>query len=201
MVKALNLTILFFIAASIFALPVKADYAGNASTYAQCADFDSGVYTSSVGVTFQDQLNCRKDVACKNNQADKSIPCQNLFEQPSAFDPANFSFVSWVTVFINLATFAILAYWIIQMFRAAITIIGSFGAPDKILEGQKQIMATLRSIAFLFIFLMLIIIAGNFFGIGNIWEWPKSFSQCRNYDNKFYFTVRLENPGLPIVCN
>lgn len=179
--------------------PVHAAYKdGSATSYAQCENFSSGVYTSSK-VTYSEQLECRSDVACKENQA-RGISCQTVFRQ-NFFDPSTFSLISWVSLIVNFVVIGIIVYWVYLVGKGAFMIVGSFGAPDKVAAGQKQVVAVLRSIAALFIFLAILIIVGNFVGIGSIWDWPQSFSQCSKQGNKFYFTVRLENPGKEVECN
>jgi hypothetical protein len=45
----------------------------------------------------------------------------------------------------------------------------------------------------LFIFFIVIILGASFFGFGNIFQWPKQFSICK--DGSYYFTVQLELSG------
>lgn len=169
-------------------LPVQVTAA--TSAYDACEDLP----------TLRSILDCRARVAEAINES-KGLSSQDLFQQPSFLDPTNFSLISWVTLGMNIFILGLLVYWVILIIGAVIKMIGSLGNAEKIAEAGSQIGAVLKSIAALFIFLLIMILVGNFFGIGNIWDWPNSFRQCSNYGNKFYFTVALENPGQPFVCN
>jgi hypothetical protein len=180
---------------------VNAAYTGAAFEYEQCDKNDPAIYGSRAP-TLQDISRCRADVAAKKNETKaQAIPNQGLFAQPGFLNPQRFSILSWLSLAVNVIIIGVILYWIGLVLKGALTIVSSAGAPDKVAAGLQQIQAVLKSIAAMFIFLLIVILFGNFFGIGSVWQWPESFSQCANYDNKFYFTVRLENPGEPIQCN
>lgn len=179
---------------------VSAEYIdGSASTDSECTAHVWTLYYTSEP-TIADIAECRTDVARQVNES-RGLINQIFFAQPSFLDPTNFSLVSWVTFAVNLGIFGLFIYWIFLIIKSGFIIISSAGNPDKLQEGVKQIRAVLTSLAALFVFIIILIIAGNFFGIGSIWDWPNSFRQCSNFDNKFYFTVNLEMQGTPFDCN
>lgn len=181
--------------------PVVAVYVGGASKYEQCESGGRGIYSDSVP-TLKDILECRRDVAANSNEA-RGISTQVLFDSPDYLDPANFSLISWVTFFLNIAIFLVIAYYIFLVIKAAVKIITSQGSPEKLAEGYNQLGSVLKSVAALFVFLLILVLVGNFLGIGAIWQWPKAFSQCgvnRDGVNEFYFTKQLRNPGQQIDC-
>lgn len=168
-------------------------------TMAACSELDYQV-CDSINI-LSDKIKCRADVAAACNQNDKGISQGGFFAQSPLFDVNNFSLISWITFGINIGVVFLMAYWIFLVVKGALKVISSEGNPGEIEAGWKQIAAVFRSIAAIFIFLTIIIFAGNFLGFGAIWEWPRSFSQCSKQANKFYFTVKLEKQGEPFECN
>ena len=180
----LILTAIFVGAVGPMFNPVSAD------EYAVCEEDPS--------FTLAQILECRANIA-RQNSAGRGVNTDPFFSQ-NLFQTNNFSLLSWITTFVNWGILGIFVYWGVLVIKAAVQIIQSAGNPEGLLAGQKQIVAVMRSVAAMFGFILILLLAGNFFGIGYIWEWPKSFSQCPKHNNDFYFSVRLRNPGVPVDC-
>lgn len=104
----------------------------------------------------------------------------------------NFSLLSYAGVLITLVFVAVLLLWVYLVLRGAVDVIRSQGEEGMIEGGKKRISNVLISISVLFVFLVGITLVGSFFGVGNFWEWPKSFSLCTDSDN-YFFRYVLEN--------
>lgn len=91
---------------------------------------------------------------------------------------ANFSVLSYFSFLLAIAFLGVMLLWVVLVVRAAIDYLRSQG-DEKMIEGStKRISNVFASVTILFVFIVVITVVANFFGIGNFWEWPKSFSLC-----------------------
>jgi predicted cation transporter len=113
--------------------------------------------------------------------------------------------LTYLTLFLNIVYVAIAIMWVFYIIRSAVQIIQSQGDDKIIQEAYKKIRNVLTGAATLFLFFALLSLVGAFFGIGNFFEWPKSFSRCTN--GEYYFEVALtytsavtDTRGADIIC-
>ncbi|MCA9379539.1 hypothetical protein KC640_03855, partial [Candidatus Dojkabacteria bacterium] len=92
---------------------------------------------------------------------------------------------------LTLVFIGVLLLWVYLVLRAALDVVRSQGDEGMIEGGKKRITNVLMSISILFVFLVGITLIASFFGVGNFWQWPKSFSLCTNSDT-YYFRYALE---------
>lgn len=105
---------------------------------------------------------------------------------------AHFSILSYVGVLLTLVFIAVLLLWVYLVLKSSVEVMRSQGDEGAIEGSKKRITNVLVSISILFAFLIGITLVGSFFGVGNFWQWPKSFSLCKD-EETYYFRYALEN--------
>lgn len=108
----------------------------------------------------------------------------------------NFSLLSYFSLIFALVFLGVGMLWVILVIRGALEYLRSEGDEGMIESGMKKIRNVLVSISMLFVFLVAIVFVASFFGIGNFWEWPRSFSLCNGNLSKdpgaYYFRYYLQ---------
>lgn len=99
----------------------------------------------------------------------------------------NFSIFSYISLAANVFFLALFLYWVYLVVQAGLSYIRSEGSSDMIGESTKKFGNVVWSIAFLVGFFVILSLVSAFIGVGNVWDWPKSFSKCQ--DDSFYYTV------------
>lgn len=115
--------------------------------------------------------------------------------------------LTYLSLFLNIVYVGIAIMWVFYIIRSALQIVQSQG-DDKIIQAAySKIRNVIVGAASLFLFFAILSIVGAFFGIGNFFEWPKSFSRCSN--GEYYFEVALTNAasvteaggaGVDLIC-
>jgi hypothetical protein len=109
----------------------------------------------------------------------------------------NFSIVSYFALGLNLVFIGIVLLWIFIIVRAAVKVITAGASDEPLQEAKKKVGNVALSAAILIGFLAVLTIVANFLGLGNFWQWPKSFSICN--DGRYYYTVLLESGDVKVA--
>lgn len=101
---------------------------------------------------------------------------------------------TYITLALNLVYVGIMLMWVFYIVRSAVQIMQSQGDSKVMETATKKIQNVFAGAASLFLFFAVLSLVGAFFGIGNFFEWPKSFSKCQN--GEYYFEVVLSSPQI-----
>lgn len=116
----------------------------------------------------------------------------------------NFSVFSFIGLGLQVLFIGIMLVWVSIVIRSAIKYIQSQGDEGMIAESMKRIRNVLVGIAFTFGVVVVTSLVAAFFGIGNFFDWPKSFSFCddeltSNSQSYFFQYVLAETSKRPQV--
>jgi hypothetical protein len=95
--------------------------------------------------------------------------------------------LSWVTYAAAVLVSGVVIYWIYKIIRAGVQAIQAEGDDAKITEARQRLQAALTGVAFTLLVPIVLSFVGIIFGFGTMFQWPKSFSGCKDASQYDYY--------------
>lgn len=100
-----------------------------------------------------------------------------------ALDTKYSTTMSYVSFGFNIILLGIVAFWIIKIVMTGIKAMKNATNQEGLQEAAKKVRAVLEGAALTFLFPIILIVVGAFFGLGAVWNWPLAFRECNTTIN------------------
>ena len=111
-----------------------------------------------------------------------------FFSQPLLAGNRYYTFLSWASFLGTIISFAIVAYWIFLILRAAFEALQSGSDSEKLEASFGRVRSAFIGATIALLFPIILTIIGFIFGLGPLWSWPSAFRECpSNRESIFFF--------------